>query len=51
MTHGDDQRPGAAPGGGAVQVVILPIAQHKPGVLEKAAALKERLSAVARVKE
>ena len=50
MTHGDDNGLVLPPAVAPVQVVILPIAQHKPGVLEKAAALKERLSAVARVK-
>ena len=50
MTHGDDNGLVLPPAVAPIQVVILPIAQHKPGVLEKAAELKERLSAVARVK-
>lgn len=50
MTHGDDNGLVLPPAVAPVQVVILPIAQHKPGVLEKAAALRERLSKVARVK-
>lgn len=50
MTHGDDNGLVLPPAVAPVQVVILPIAQHKPGVLEKAAALRERLAKVARVK-
>ena len=33
-----------------MQVVILPIAQHKPGVLDKAEELRARLSKTVRVK-
>ena len=50
MTHGDDNGLVLPPAVAPIQVIILPIAQHKPGVLEKAAELKARLSAVARVK-
>ena len=50
MTHGDDNGLVLPPAVAPVQVVILPIAQHKPGVLEKAGELRERLSKVARVK-
>lgn len=50
MTHGDDNGLVLPPAVAPVQLVILPIAQHKPGVLEKAAELKERLANVARVK-
>ncbi len=50
MTHGDDNGLVLPPAVAPVQLVILPIAQHKPGVLEKAAELKERLAKVARVK-
>ncbi len=50
MTHGDDNGLVLPPAVAPVQLVILPIAQHKPGVLEKAAELRDRLSAVARVK-
>ena len=50
MAHGDDNGLVLPPAVAPIQVVILPIAQHKPGVLEKAAELKGRLSAVARVK-
>ena len=50
MTHGDDNGLVLPPAVAPVQVVIIPIAQHKPGVLEKAAQLQQRLAAVARVK-
>ncbi|MBP3381104.1 MAG: proline--tRNA ligase, partial [Clostridia bacterium] len=50
MTHGDDNGLVLPPPVAPVQLVIVPIAQHKPGVLEKAAALKDRLSAAVRVK-
>ena len=50
MTHGDDNGLVLPPAVAPVQLVIVPIAQHKPGVLEKATELKERLAKVARVK-
>ncbi len=50
MTHGDDNGLVLPPAVAPIQVVILPIAQHKPGVLDKAAELKARLAKVARVK-
>lgn len=50
MTHGDDNGLVLPPAVAPVQVVILPIAQHKPGVLDKAAELRERLAKIARVK-
>ncbi len=50
MTHGDDNGLVLPPAVAPVQVVIVPVAQHKPGVLEAARALQERLSGVARVK-
>ncbi len=50
MAHGDDNGLVLPPAVAPIQLVILPIAQHKPGVLEKAAELKERLSKIARVK-
>ncbi len=50
MTHGDDNGLVLPPAVAPVQVVIVPVAQHKAGVLDKANELKERLSAVARVK-
>ena len=50
MTHGDDNGLVLPPAVAPIQVVILPIAQHKPGVLDKAAELRERLAKIARVK-
>ncbi len=50
MTHGDDNGLVLPPAVAPIQLVILPIAQHKPGVLDKARELARRLSAVARVK-
>ncbi len=43
MTHGDDNGLVLPPAVAPIQVVILPIAQHKEGVLEKANELKDRL--------
>ena len=50
MTHGDDDGLILPPAIAPIQVVIVPIAAHKPGVLEKAKELAESLKAVARVK-
>ncbi len=50
MTHGDNNGLIIPPRVAPIQVVILPIAQHKPGVLEKAAELKAKLSGYCRVK-
>ncbi len=50
MSHGDDNGLVLPPAVAPIQLVILPVAQHKPGVLEKANELKERLSKVCRVK-
>lgn len=50
MTHGDDNGLVLPPAVAPIQLVILPIAQHKPGVLDKARELADRLQAVARVK-
>ena len=44
MTHGDDNGLVLPPAVAPVQVIIIPIAQHKEGVLEKANELKERLA-------
>ena len=44
MTHGDNNGLVLPPKIAPIQVIVLPIAQHKPGVLEAAAQLKERLS-------
>ena len=43
MTHGDNNGLVLPPKVAPIQIVILPVAQHKPGVLEAAAQLKERL--------
>ena len=43
MTHGDDNGLVLPPAVAPVQAVIIPIAQHKDGVLDKANELKERL--------
>jgi prolyl-tRNA synthetase len=45
MTHGDDSGLVLPPVIAPVQAVIIPIAQHKEGVLEKAEELKNRLAA------
>lgn len=50
MTHGDDNGLILPPAVAPIQVVILPIAQHKPGVLEKAEALYAELKKNFRVK-
>lgn len=50
MTHGDDNGLVLPPAVAPIQAVIVPIAQHKPGVLEKAAEVKEELSRRFRVK-
>ena len=48
MVHGDDSGLVLPPRIAPTQVMVIPIAQKKPGVLEKASELKERLSAVCR---
>ena len=50
MTHGDDNGLVLPPAVAPIQLVIVPIAQHKEGVLEKAAELKEQLAKTWRVK-
>ncbi len=44
MTHGDDNGLVLPPAVAPIQAVIVPVAMHKEGVLEKANELKERLS-------
>ena len=44
MTHGDNEGLVLPPAVAPVQAVIIPIAQHKEGVLDKANELKERLA-------
>lgn len=43
MTHGDDNGLALPPAVAPIQVVIIPVAQHKEGVLDKASELYERL--------
>ncbi len=50
MTHGDDNGLVLPPAVAPVQMVIIPIAMHKEGVLDKANELYSRLSDVCRVK-
>lgn len=50
MTHGDDNGLVLPPAVAPIQAVIIPIAAHKPGVLEKAAELKDQLAKDFRVK-
>lgn len=51
MTHGDNNGLVLPPAVAPIQAVIVPVAQHKPGVLEKAAEVKAMLeSAGIRVK-
>ncbi|MEG0852285.1 MAG: proline--tRNA ligase [Angelakisella sp.] len=44
MTHGDDNGLVLPPAIAPTQIVVLPIAQHKAGVAEKATEIKERLA-------
>ncbi len=50
MTHGDDNGLVLPPAVAPIQVVIIPVAQHKEGVLEKANELKDMLAKDFRVK-
>ncbi len=50
MVHGDDNGLVLPPKVAPTQVVIVPVAQHKEGVLEKANELKEKIAKIARVK-
>ncbi len=50
MTHGDNSGLILPPAVAPVQAVIVPVASHKPGVLEKAREITERLKKVCRVK-
>ena len=45
MTHGDDNGLILPPAIAPIQVAIIPIAQHKEGVLDKAGELRDRLKA------
>ena len=50
MTHGDDEGLILPPAIAPYQVVIVPVAAHKPGVTEKAEELAARVNKFARVK-
>ncbi len=50
MTHGDNNGLVLPPDVAPIQVVIVPAAQHKEGVLETANAIKDRLAKFCRVK-
>jgi len=45
MTHGDNNGLVLPPRVAPIQVIVVPVAQHKPGVLEKAAELRDALKA------
>lgn len=50
MVHGDDSGLVLPPAVAPTQVIVVPVAQHKEGVLERAGEIKRRLSQFARVK-
>ena len=50
MVHGDNSGLVLPPAIAPTQLVVIPIAMHKEGVIEKAQELTERLSKIARVK-
>ena len=50
MTHGDDNGLVLPPAVAPIQVVVLPIAMHKEGVIDKARELTERISKFCRAK-
>ena len=50
MTHGDDNGLVLPPAVAPIQVVIIPVAANKPGVMEKARELFARLKGIVRVK-
>lgn len=50
MTHGDNNGLVLPPKVAPIQVVVVPIAYHKPGVLEKADEITEQLKKICRVK-
>lgn len=45
MTHGDNNGLVLPPAVAPIQVVIIPVAQHKPGVLDKVAEVEKQLKA------
>lgn len=50
MVHGDDSGLVLPPKVAPIQVVVIPISQHKEGVLEKASEITARLSGIVRVR-
>jgi len=50
MTHGDNNGLVLPPAVAPIQAIIIPVAQHKEGVIEKAQELQERLKKICRVK-
>ena len=50
MTHGDDNGLVLPPAVAPIQAIIIPVAQHKPGVLDKAEELRAELAKQFRVK-
>ncbi len=50
MTHGDDNGLVLPPAVAPIQVIIVPVAMHKEGVLEKAKEIETRLKKICRVK-
>lgn len=50
MTHGDNNGLVLPPAVAPIQAIVIPVAQHKEGVIEKATELRERLKKVCRVK-
>lgn len=50
MTHGDNNGLVLPPAIAPIQVVVIPVAQHKPGVIEKATELQQRLAQKYRAK-
>ena len=50
MTHGDDDGLVLPPAIAPIQTVVIPIASHKPGVIEKATEIYERINKVSRAK-
>ena len=50
MAHGDDRGLVLPPAVAPIQVIIVPVAAHKPGVMEAAEAVEARLKPICRVK-
>ena len=50
MTHGDNNGLVLPPAVAPIQTIVIPVAQHKEGVIEKATELQERLKKICRVK-